>query len=58
MLDELHDDEPVNLYGGDAALILRVLPRPALRHLQTSYNRVLWKSTFQWTRTSLLPIQS
>jgi hypothetical protein len=35
MLDELHDDEPVNLDGGDAALILRVLPRPALGHLAT-----------------------
>jgi hypothetical protein len=35
MLDELHDDEPVNLDGGDAALILRVLPGPALGHLAT-----------------------
>ena len=36
MLDELHDDEPVNLDGGDAALILCILPGPALRHLATT----------------------
>ncbi len=43
MLDELHDDEPVNLDSGDAALILRVLPRPALRHLYTATQRTLEK---------------
>ena len=33
VLDELHDDEPVDLDGGDAALILRVLSGPPLRHI-------------------------
>jgi hypothetical protein len=43
MLDELHDDEPVNLDGGDAALILRILPGPALRHLHPATQSPLEK---------------